>query len=161
MPSCHRKSAAGLQRTRKENLVPIQQEYRVKRPDMHTDYASSHPDKPAAANTGNRDKIKPVDMVLGINHRFPGCLTIRLYSGSEGTNAVRVRYLAWWLSDSYSSATEGASNHYPLLGQSAVAGPTPSSVAMESLTRRVGVPQRTKPINRDRYGTAMEEHTSA
>ena len=65
------------------------------------------------------------------------------------------------LSDSYSSATEGASNHYPLLGQSAVAGPTPSSVAMESLTRRVGVPQRTGPINRDRYGTAMEEHKSA
>lgn len=62
---------------------------------MYTDYESSHPDKPAAAYARNRDKIKPVDMVLGINHRFPGCLTIHLYSGSEGTDAVRVRYLRW------------------------------------------------------------------
>ena len=62
---------SGLQRTRKENLVPIQQECRVKRPDMHTDYESSHPDKSAAAYARNRDKIKPVDMVFGINHRFP------------------------------------------------------------------------------------------
>ena len=60
---------------------------------MHTDYEISHLDKSAAAYARNRDKIQPVDIVFGINHRFPGCLTIRLFSGSEATIAVRVRYL--------------------------------------------------------------------
>ena len=74
-------------------MIPIQQEYRVERPDMHTDYESSHLDKSTAAYARNRDKIQPVDMVFGINHRFPGFLTIRLFSGSEATIAIRVRYL--------------------------------------------------------------------